>query len=713
MAGAIAAFAVRGNSIYLHYATDSNPFGSLSVISPQPPSSASSSSAFSPTSSPVSNSGFPSFSVNVNKGGLDGQDEEHATVAPTAPITNTALYIQPQTVRFNSTNNPFRQPQGLSAASLSMVSTSSFDPQRNHYRHDLLLAYNLKTPQSRPILVRLTPQFPATGSGLQPSASGPFWMLDQPSLQLPSNATKLWLASGVAKGAGGITTPAPEGSSVYQLIQAGSDSVPQLVKTNVTNPLSPTEQWRVGIFSTRSGIDGSPKVIRLSGSSFDAAVIGSDASSMASVFGGTRIQMGIEQDFTKTGYTMPDPYDPSACYTEANGQIIMASSQTILTFTYPPIGGIPQWGLRQPPSLQPYLKSPILACATVDSTLYAVIQGDGGAPAIYTVDMGVSGKDWFWTLRNLVNVPNAGNADMDGDDGSNNGGGNIPADLNPNSSSRSNGISTGTTIGIVVAVVILLGAALLWFLWRRRRIGKSKYQATGSIAHVEKMTIRPPPTRPPPPPGGSGLGYSPGPGYMTPQGVPVVVSMSPQMNHHQPTALPPTTSAAGWTAAVYPASQPGEYIPMVASSLSTASLPPPPPPFSYTSEPSTPAFSQAYAQSPIMGDKQELTSEDTSILLQPASSAVGYQKPAQRGSMASTMDTYGNSYGGDSSSSVNNTVAGGGGGGRNDRMKEMFSPGLANAQLILQRSQSPPNQPYPEQQHQHQHQYLGQHVYHR
>lgn len=241
----------------------------------------------------------------------------------------------------------------------------------------------------------------------------------------------------------------------------------------------------------------------------------------------------------------------------------------------------------------------------------------------------------------------------------------------------------GATVGIVAAVVVVLGGAIAWFLMRRRR------QSPGHSKHaerVEKITVRPPPSAPVVAPA---LGAVPGAGqnqqYLPPYpGLPHPgsVSMSPQTNYHQNQV--PTSSGAGWTTAVYPSSsQPGEYIPMVISSLNTA----PPAPLSHhmytpagSSIPSTPIYS---AVSPIIvGDKQELTSEDTTIF--PASTAVGHH---QRSSTAMSHNSHqeGPPMGAASQPARSES-----------RMQEMFSPALANAQLILQRSQSPPNQTYQE-----------------
>lgn len=296
-----------------------------------------------------------------------------------------------------------------------------------------------------------------------------------------------------------------------------------------------------------------------------------------------------------------------------------------------------------------------------------------GMPKVYTAEM----NDWIWRSRQLTNVDNSGGGN--GRDGGSVG--EISTDH-----SKSGGLSAGAMVGIV-AVVVVLGGVGFWWLMRRRRTAKGLKALNG---RAEKITVRPPP-----PPGTGGVIMPGQQGYPAAYAAgqapppPGSVSMSPQQNYHQ--QVP--SSAAGWTTAVYsPSTRPGEHIPMVASSLSTA----PPAPLTHinnnmvyssagSSIPSTPVYAPI---SPIVGDKQELTSEDTTIL--PASSAVGHH---QRSSTAMSHNSYQES----SSNALLGAASSPAGTARSEsRMQEMFSPALANAQLILQRSQSPPNQTYQE-----------------
>ncbi|KAF9121107.1 hypothetical protein BGW39_010843 [Mortierella sp. 14UC] len=481
-----------------------------------------------------------------------------------------------------------------------------------------------------------------------------------------------------------------EGSSVYQLVTSGPNSVPQVLKIDVTDSSRPVMVSRglaVGIRPDQSN----PVLVRLKGNfDFDTAVIGASSSSPLT----TAIQIDGELQHLSALITVPGLFDDTACYTDGNGQIIKATQQTIQSFSI--TAGLGSWTDRKTPSSSSNLPTPILACATIDSTLYTVLEGPTG-PIIYTADISPS-TEWIWRSRPLININSGG---VGGGNGGSNGGneGILPVD----SSDRSGkGLSTGAMVGIVAVVLVVLGGALFWFLWRRRRAGEhSKARGLGGGAG-EKITVRPP-LAPPPQPGLAAHqqhAYSP----VFSENSATTTVMVPGHGHGQPARYMSSQSL------VYPPSnstRPGEHIPMVAPSLSTA----PPPPISTAmygtstaaSIPSTPGYSHT---SPIFGDKEELTSEDASIEMQPASSAIGTQQRASSASAATA--------GAGSPTDTNNTLVPPGAARNDARMQEMFSPALANAQLILQRSQSPPNQMYQEvPQHQQHQQQPGFPTYHR
>lgn len=651
---AVAACAVRGNSIYLYYRPANGPSTQpLFILSPQPPLSSSGSNTGSPTTAsgpinpyaPSSLSQTNSYSHDYTIITASKSDDERTIdavpdIGPTAPSSggDSALFIQVLNI-YNS--GPSLDDLGRQASRVSIATTSSFDGRTVTY--GLLLALN---PSSGfPLLVQMNSQSPTTGNRQNSSFSDSPWTLNtlpRWSLEPYGSATQYWLAAS--------TSPAPEGSSVYQLFATQANSV-LLARYDVANQVLPVDTM------FKLPTDGYHTMIKLTGiTGFDAAIVGDSEIYLVDITG-------------SLSYIIPNLYDSTACFTSANGQIIKATQENIQT-RFLPNGA---WLSHQPPKSLP---SPILTCATLGNTLYAVVQGDSdGMPKVYTAEM----NDWTWRPRQLFNFDNSGN-------GSGRGGGSV-GEISTDHT-KSNGLSTGAMVGIVIVVVaVVLGGIGFWWLMKRRRAAKDLKALNG---RAEKITVLPPP-----PPGAGGV-IMPGqqmypPAYAAGQAPPPPgsVSMSPQVNYHQ--QVP--SSAAGWTTAVYPPStRPGEHIPMVASSLTSA----PATPLTHinnhivyssagSSIPSTPVYSPT---SPIVGDKQELTSEDTTIL--PASSAVGHH---QRPSTAMSH----NSYQEGSSNTLLSAVSQPAGTGRSDgRMQEMFSPALANAQLILQRSQSPPNQTYQE-----------------
>lgn len=209
---AIAACAVRGNSIYLYYRSTQNPSSyPLSVFSTQPPSSFSGPNTGFPTatSGPINPYTPSSLSQTTNNYGQyddattaasksnDGKKvlATDPDIAPAAPsngvnggVNGLLLYNQPLSL-INS--GPDLGGLGRQASSLSMVSM-------NTDRHDLLLAFNGigGLMPSGPVLVRVTPQNPSTGNGLD-SFSDLSWTPQtvQTPVWLGEVPTQLWLAA--------------------------------------------------------------------------------------------------------------------------------------------------------------------------------------------------------------------------------------------------------------------------------------------------------------------------------------------------------------------------------------------------------------------------------------------------------------------------------------------------------------------------------------
>ncbi|KAG0289564.1 hypothetical protein BGZ96_006921 [Linnemannia gamsii] len=203
---AIAACAVRGNSIYLYYHSTQNlPFYPLSVLSTQHPSSPSNPNPGPPTATPGPINPYTpsSLSQTNNYGQYDttttaaskSNDNEKVLaadpgIAPATPSNdvnggvNGLLYHQPL---FLTNSGPNLGSLGNQASSLSMVSM-------NTNRHDLLLAFN---GVKGPVLVRMTPQDPSTGNGLD-SLSGYPWTsrtIQPPVWSGGEAATQLWIAA--------------------------------------------------------------------------------------------------------------------------------------------------------------------------------------------------------------------------------------------------------------------------------------------------------------------------------------------------------------------------------------------------------------------------------------------------------------------------------------------------------------------------------------
>ncbi|KAF9548163.1 hypothetical protein EC957_007191 [Mortierella hygrophila] len=662
---AVAACAVRGNFIYLYYRSGQRPLTKpLFVLSPQSFSSSGSNTTYSAATSVPINPYTPSSLSQTNSYSQDdttiiapSKDDDERTIDATPDIGPTtapssggdsALFIQVQNT-YNS--SPSLETLGLQASSISIAATSSFDSRTGIYRYDLLLAFS-QPSLSSPLVFQMTAQSPATGNSQDSSISDSTWTpntFTPPAMTPFGVATQFWLAASASS--------TPEGSSFYELYSTRESPVLHLSRYDVAKQIVTDVNANIPILADY------PTMIKLTGiTGFNGAIIGDSSTTATS----TGIQFMDSTGSLSFVMTIQDTYDSTACYTSANGQIIKATQGTIETTT---VDKSISSGVWSPRSSSNPLPSPILTCAALGNTLYAVVKGGSdGMPMVYTAEM----NDWIWRSRQLYNFDNSG--------GGSGSVGVISTDHNKRS-----GLSAGSMVGIAVAVVVLGGVGF-WWLMRRRRAARDLKGLNGG---VEKITVRPPP------PGTGGV-MVPGqqtypPAYTTGRAPPPPgsVSISPQLNYHQ--QVP--SSAAGWTTAVYsPSTRAGEHIPMVASSFTTA----PPAPLTHinnnmvyssasSSIPSTPVYSPT---TPIVGDKQELTSEDTTIL--PASSAVGhYQRPSTAMSHNSHQEGSSNTLLGATSQPAG-TVRG------DNRRQEMFSPALANAQLILQRSQSPPNQTYQE-----------------
>ncbi|KAF9173834.1 hypothetical protein BGX21_010507 [Mortierella sp. AD011] len=336
-------------------------------------------------------------------------------------------------------------------------------------------------------------------------------------------------------------------------------------------------------------------------------------------------------------------YDPTSCIVATNGTIVMASTSGIWSLPYQ--SDTPTWTSRQPPSLLPNLPTPILACTVANSKLYAVLQGNATLPTIRSIDLRSS--SWDWQKVKLTQIPGSGG---NGD----------PSDSNAgNSSSSMNGLSTGAIAAIVAVAVVLLLLGLGFFWWRRRsakrmasdteEIEKAGSTVLGYATPATQQT-RSWETRP----SKQELFEQPNNGYQQPQ---PQVSRSWSSNSVTTADRPYGNPNYQQPYAAYPLHQ-------ISGNVSAV----------VTSMPNTVADQYMHSSSSPMGsnhagDKQELTNEDQ--VTPPAASA---------------SNTFITPHMPDASSQTNGYIS------PNDpRTMEMLSPGLANAQLILQQSQTPQN----------------------
>ncbi|KAF9999072.1 hypothetical protein BGZ79_007290 [Entomortierella chlamydospora] len=335
-------------------------------------------------------------------------------------------------------------------------------------------------------------------------------------------------------------------------------------------------------------------------------------------------------------------YDPTSCIVATNGTIVMASTSGVWSLPYQ--SNTLTWTSRQPPSLLPNLPTPILACTVANSKLYAVLQGNATLPTIRSIDLRSS--SWDWQKVKLTQVP--GNGD-NGD----------PFDSNAGNSNSMNGLSTGAIVAIVAVAVVLLLLGLGFFWWRRRSTkrmasGTGEIEKAGSIvlgyATPATQQTRSWETRP----SKQELFEQPNNGHQQTQ---PQVSRSWSSNSVITADRPYGNLSYQQPYAAYPLHQVGGNVPAIVTSM-----------------PNTVADRYVHSSSSPMGsnhagDKQELTSEDQVIT--PASTA---------------SNTFITPHMPDASSQTNGHIS------PNDpRTMEMLSPGLANAQLILQQSQAPQN----------------------
>ncbi|KAF9926219.1 hypothetical protein BGZ67_008240 [Mortierella alpina] len=635
----------------------------------------------------------------------------YALFTPTAPSSTgppNILLTQPQNIAFKGPN-PYSpsSPSRLGPVSACMVSTSVLDPQTRQYRHDLLLTYNMPQPalQAQPITPLLFRMTPAIANGVASEHGNATWTLTDESQALgmvPGDVSRLWMASGIS-GMAGIGPSDPlqlEGTAVYQISGTALSTELIVAKRDVSGTGGGQPSTVIFAESVLSLIDISVnhQIVRILGSpAYDVAVVGRCLPPTS----GTCLLLIKDSSVLWTAIRSPVEYDPSSCIATANGSIIMATSSAIWTRPYTTLA---DWTSRQPAAFRPNLPSPILACTTSGSKLFAVIEGNATTPDIYTIDLASS--SWDWQKASLV---------MTGTSGSG---------TNPNVgsgiSNGSKGLST-TVLAVIIAVAAVLCLVLVGLLlfWRRRRIRQNK-RAMGDV-QAEKPFPNLPPTAAASASAvaGGSSGYQPGfspessgGSMMHPFGARTSGGAQPDKRDLAETELmamsttngPPPPGSMAWantggsivsqapvysninsnngnngsngaysmhpgaTTSAYPPSSMGqERQPAMHMAMPGVSLPMPV---------NTPTHPVIFTPAPPPGDKMELSDEDEDLM-----------KPFQPNASPPV---------------VNNASE------TSSRLRGMVSPGLANAQLILQRSQTPQNEnpsTIPQQQQQQQGQY--------
>ncbi|KAF9964913.1 hypothetical protein BGZ70_005735 [Mortierella alpina] len=638
----------------------------------------------------------------------------YALSTPAAPSSTdppNSLLTQFQSVAFKGPN-PYSpdSPPRPAPVSVCMVSTSVLDPQTRDYRHDLLLTYNLPQPavQTQPItplLFRMTPNIGNVASA-QGNAT---WTLTDESQALgmvPGDVSRLWMASGISgiPGVGPSNSPQLEGSAVYLISGTALSTELNVSKRDVSGTGSGQPSSVIFAESVLSLIDISAnhQIVRIAGSlAYDVVVVGRCLPPTR----GTCLLLIKDFSVLWTAIRSPIEYDPSSCIATANGLIIMATSSTVWTRPYTTLA---DWTSRQPPSFRPNLPSPILACTTSGSKLFAVIEGNATTPDVYTIDLASS--NWDWQKASLVMTGNTGSG------------------TNPNFGSDNSGESKGlstTVLAVIIAVAVALGLVLLGLLlfWKRRR-SRQKKQAMGD-GQANKPFPNLPPTAAAASAAMSGSrGYQPG---LTPEssggsmmhafGARTSGGLQPGKHDLTETELtamsttngPPPPGSGAWVstgggavsqAPVYSninnngihgnngaySMQPGAttsaYPPSSLAQGHPSTMHMATPGVSLPMPVNTPTHPVIFTPAAPPGDKRELSDEDEDLM-----------RPYQP----------------NASPSVENASE------SSSRLRGMVSPGLANAQLILQRSQTPQNessssipQHQQPQQHQQHHQQPGQ-----
>ncbi|KAG0324725.1 hypothetical protein BGZ99_001503 [Dissophora globulifera] len=421
-----------------------------------------------------------------------------------------------------------------------------------------------------------------------------------------------------------------EGSAVYELfVNTTSISTLKVDVSETTGvPYHPILKFSSMSLSTATP----PKIVRLTDSGpYDVVVVGSCASPTIGIC--LTFIGALEASTLQT----PMPYDPTSCIVHANGSVIVATTSGV--WTYPYAGTLQpgaNWTAHQAPGLKPNLPSPILACATSNSKLYAILQGDEETPSVRSIDM--TTQNWDWQAVQLIETAGSGTIPASPTAANGKSGAGNDADVSGNKNISSAVIAVIIAVSVIIVLLILMA-----LIWRYRRIRRKNRLGMGQIDKT-------------------------------------IVAPAPSTGHSQPYGEPSTTGAAVLGSAGH--HQPNATYNSNASDSRTVTTPSPTP--INTSRPWTPqgSFTATSVHTPlrsavIAGDKEEIDNEDQHWRSESAASS--YTSNISHGIVQHP------------GGSVKQSIAA----NNNPRMQQALSPGLTNAQLILQQSQAPKNSSAP------------------
>ncbi|KAG0351531.1 hypothetical protein BG005_008967 [Podila minutissima] len=623
----VAAAAWSGSqTLYVQYRNPYARFGTLLAIDTSPAKSPSPSPP-TPSTSPFGNPAIPS------SGGSDSKNSLFYEVQPVSSV----LAI----------------PVGV-PMSLSMVSVSSLATRESQ---DLLLAYN-QVNFLPPVLLRYTP---SSASG------GQAWTASSATLApAPPGTEAICLAPGRT------TSSGDSPSFFYQL--AISTQLQQLRKVDAHGSV-------LGAVVNLEASRIYPQLVALTdpGAHFDTVIIGECpmlSGSICLVFSKDNIQPSIVQ-MTGGGSLIT-----GACYTAANGFVVRIMADSIYTYSYSALAQSVSergtWIAFQPPSGRPRIQTPLLACTSSGSTLYAIAEGSAKAPiSLYRINTLAPSLEW-----DTIQLSQRNN----GDDW-------MPPPTADNSSNNG-GLSKGALIGIIVAVLGVLGI-LAFVFWRQR--SKKGMASRSEKIHQNSRHLGTAPAVYSPVQTDHMQGSLSNPIYVPMQAPlperPVIYGQpshpgmlrenseySSQHNQSRPWSREGVSTP--FASASYSPNIHQEQIPMIATSLGAA------PTYNPYVVAVPPSPSPMQSRSPtVIGDKQELSSEEQNFDVRSPSSASFHGQQQQpvlvSGSLAvPSPETQPNPEG------TRN--------GKKPRIQSMMSPALANAQLILQASQNRPQPPPPQ-----------------